>query len=66
MGETVRSSPHEPERDLRRSFSTSAAIPAIKVCAQRSLRSATAAVGFPSFGFLIIAHNYILVKALSK
>jgi hypothetical protein len=63
MGETVLSSPHKPERDLRQSFSTSAAIPAMKVCAQRSLWSAAAS--FPSFAFVKIAQNCVLVKALS-
>jgi hypothetical protein len=58
-------SPHKPERDSRQSFSTSAAIPAMKVCAQRSLLCAVAAACFASFTFLIIAHNCILVKALS-
>ncbi len=58
------SSPHKPERDLRRSFSTLAPIPAMKVCAQRSLWSAAAA-GFPSFAFVKIARKCVLVKALS-
>jgi hypothetical protein len=66
MGETVWSSPHEPERGFRRSFSTSAAISAMKVCAQGRLWSAAAAAGFLSFGFLIIAQNNILFKAFSQ
>ncbi len=63
MGETVWSSPHEPERGFRRSFSTSAATSAMKVCAQGCLWSAAS---FPSFGFLIIAQNNILFKAFSR
>ena len=43
--------PDKPERDSRLSFSTLAAIPAIKVCAQRSLWSAADAAGFFSFAF---------------
>jgi hypothetical protein len=36
-----------------------------KACAQRSLWSAAAAAGFPSFAFVKVVKNCILVKALS-
>jgi hypothetical protein len=67
VGETVWLSPDEPERVSRRSFSTSAAISAMRTCAQRSLRSAAAAAaGFASFAFLTIAHNCVLFKVFSR
>ncbi len=63
LGEPVGSSPCEPEWGFRQSFSTSATISAMKVSVQKCLRSAT--TGFYSFTCFIIAHNFILVEALS-
>ncbi len=62
VGETVWLSPPKPERVSWRSFSTSAAISAMRACAKRNLRSAASAAGFPSFTFLTIALNCVLVK----
>jgi hypothetical protein len=65
MGESVWSSPPEPEQVFRRSFFASGAILAMKIITKRCFLSATAAASFSSFAYLIIAQIGVLAKALS-
>jgi hypothetical protein len=65
MGESVWSSPPEPEQVFRQSFSASGVISAMKVITKRCFLSATTAASFSSFTYVIIAQIGVLAKALS-